>query len=311
MEAGEFETSGAQGPRVFVTGSTGELGRRVIGALLRQVPPHRIVAGVRSPDHDVARQFVAQGIEVRVADYAKPESLAEAFGGIDRLLMISSSANEGRLAHHRNVIRAAMAAKVGLLAYTSLLHADSSSLRFGEDHRLTEEILAESGLPHVLLRHGWYLENHLQLIAPALKFGALLGCAGAGRFSTAMRDDFAAAAAAVLTAEAQAGRIYELAGDQSYTLSEFAAEIAAAAGKAVVCRDMPEIDFRRTLVEMKLPEAVAALVADADTGASRGDLENNGRQLSALIGRPTADWRQVVESAVTSALQKQLLRNEV
>lgn len=283
--------------RLFVTGSTGQLGRLVIGELLKRVSPARIVAGVRSSDHEVAKQFVALGIEIRVADYAQPETLVAAFHGIDRLLLISSSADEGRLAQHENVIHAAKVAKVGLLAYTSLLHADTSALGFGEDHRRTEAILAASGVPYVLLRHGWYMENHMHLIPPALQYGAVLGCAGEGRFSTAARGDFAEAAAVVLTSEGQAGRIYELAGDESYTLADFAAAISAAAGKPVAYRDMPEADYKRMLIGMKLPEAVAELIADADTGASRGALEDGGRQLSALIGHPTAEWRQVVTQA--------------
>lgn len=283
--------------RLFVTGSTGELGRLVIGELIKRVPPGRIVAGVRSLDHEVAKQFLAQGVEIRVADYAQPQTLVAAFQGIGRLLLISSSASEGRLAQHENVINAAKAAKVGLLAYTSLLHADTSALGFGEDHRRTEAILATSGIPHVLLRHGWYMENHVHLIPTALKYGAVLGCAGEGRFSTATRADFAEAAAVVLTTEGQAGRIYELAGDESYTLTDFAAAISAAAGRPVAYKDMPEANYKRTLIDMKLPEAVAELIADADTGASRGELEDRSRQLSALIGHPTTEWRRAVERA--------------
>jgi NAD(P)H dehydrogenase (quinone) len=298
MAAKEIEvTTGSGQNRLFVTGSTGELGRLAIGELLKRVPPGRIVAGVRSPDHEVAKQFVAQGVEVRVADYAQPETLVAAFQGIDRLLLISSSADDGRLAQHENVINAAKAVNVGLLAYTSLLHADTSALGFGEDHRRTEAILATSGVPHVLLRHGWYMENHMHLIPAALQYGAVLGCAGEGRFSTASRGDFAEAAAVVLTTEGQAGRIYELAGDESYTLADFAAAISAAAGRPVAYRDMPEADYKRMLIDMRLPEAVAELIADADTGASRGELEDGGQQLSALLGHPTTAWRQAVERA--------------
>lgn len=297
MAAKEIEVTGSGRSRLFVTGSTGELGRLVIRELLKRVPPGRIVAGVRSPDHEVAKQFVAQGVEIRVADYAKPETLVTAFQGIGRLLLISSSADDGRLAQHENVINAAKAAKVRLLAYTSLLHADTSALGFGEDHRRTEAILAASGVSYVLLRHGWYMENHMHLIPTALQYGAVLGCAGEGRFSTASRGDFAEAAAVVLTTEGQAGRIYELAGDESYTLAHFAAAISAAVGKPIVYRDMPEADYKRMLIDMKLPEAVAELIADADAGASRGELEDGDQQLSALIGHPTTAWRQAVERA--------------
>lgn len=159
MAAKEVGVAGSSQTRLFVTGSTGELGRLVIGELLKRVPPGRIVAGVPSPDHEVAKQFVAQGVEIRVADYTQPETLVKAFQGIDRLLLISSSADNGRLAQHENVINAAKAAKARLLAYTSLLLVDTSALGISEDHRRTEAILPASGVPHVLLRHGWYMET--------------------------------------------------------------------------------------------------------------------------------------------------------
>lgn len=186
-------------PRLFVTGSTGEFGRLVIGELLKRVPASSIVAGVRSTGHEVARQFAEEGVEVRIADYTRPETLSAAFEGIDRLLLISSSAMGDRTAQHQNVIEAAKAAGVGLLAYTSLLHADTSRLGLGEEHRQTEALLKASGLPVVLLRHGWYTENHMASVPPALQYGEVLGSAGEGCFSTATREDFAEAAAVVLT----------------------------------------------------------------------------------------------------------------
>ncbi|PZQ21645.1 MAG: NAD(P)-dependent oxidoreductase [Sphingopyxis macrogoltabida] len=285
-------------PRLFVTGSTGELGRLVIAELLKRVPANRIVAGVRSVDHEVARQIAAQGVELRIADYSQPDTLLAAFGGIDRLLLISSSADGDRVTQHRNVIEAAKSAGIGLIAYTSLLHADTSPLGLREDHLRTEALLKASGLPTVLLRHGWYMENHMASLPPALHHGAVIGCAREGRFSTATRADFAEAAAVVLSTEGHAGRIYELAGDQSYSLSDLADVIAACAGKQIVYKDMPDAAFKAALAGMGLPESVAELIADADVAASKGALEDQGRQLSKLIGRPTTDYRQVVEQTI-------------
>lgn len=165
-------------PRLFVTGSTGELGRLVIRELLKRVPASSIVAGVRSVEHDVAAQIAAHGVELRIADYSRPDTLLAAFGGIDRLLLISSSMEGDRVSQHQNVIEAAKAAGVGLFAYTSLLHADTSSLGLSEDHLRTEALLKASGLPVVLLRHGWYMENHMASVPPALHHGAVIGSAG-------------------------------------------------------------------------------------------------------------------------------------
>lgn len=292
--------AGSSLPQLFVTGSTGQLGRLVIAELLKRVSADRIVAGVRSPDHPVAREFAAMGIEVRVANYTQPDTLSTAFAGIDRLLLISSGSEGDRVAEHGNVITAAKAAGVGLLAYTSLLHADTSPLGLREDHQQTEALLKASGIPFVLLRHGWYMENHMASLPPALQYGAVLGCAGEGRFSTAARADFAEAAAVVLANDGHAGRTYELADDEGYTLADFAATIAEVAGKSIAYRDMPHAAFRDALIDMGLPEHVADLVADADAGASRGGLEDNGHQLSALIGRPTTPLRQMVEQAMSA-----------
>ena len=286
--------------RLFVTGSTGELGRLVIMELLKRVPASHIVAGVRSLEHEVAKQFASQGVEIRLADYSKPETLIEAFKGIERVLLISSSADEARLAQHENVIIAAKAAKVGQIVYTSLLHADTSVLGFGDDHRRTEEFIINSGVPHVLLRHGWYIENHIHQIPTAIKYGVVFGCAGEGRFSTASRGDFAEAASIVLTSEGHSGHTYELAGDESYTLADFANAISEAAHIPVAYNNMVEAEYKRMLVSMKLPESIAELIADADSGALRGELEDNGKQLSSLIGHPTTDWRKAVKQAIAS-----------
>lgn len=288
-------------PRLFVTGATGKLGRLVIQNLLKRMPASSIVAGVRSPDHEVARQLSAQGVEIRVADYSRLDTLSAAFEGIHRLLLISSTAGVDRVAQHQNVINAAKAANVGLIAYTSLLHADASTSGLGEDHKRTEAALQHSGLPFVLLRHGWYTENHTASVPPALRHGAVIGSAGQGRFSSATRADYAEADAVVLMTDGQAGRIHELAGDESYSLTELADTIAAAAGKPVTYQDLPKAKFKQALVGMGLPDGLAELIAESDIGASRGELEDNGHQLRALLNRPTTPYQQTIEAAVYAA----------
>ena len=234
-----------------------------------------------------------------MADYAKPETLDAAFAGIDRLLLISSSELGQRAAQHRNVIDAAKRAGVKLLAYTSVLHADSSPLGLAEEHRATEAALRDSGVPCVVLRNGWYTENYAASIPSALAHGAFLGSAGEGRIASAARADYAAAAVAVLiSTEAQAGRIHELAGDEAYTLSAFAAAIAQRSGKPVVYKDLPEAEFRSILVGAGLPEGVATLLADSDAGAAKGALDDDSHRLSQLIGRPTTPWQTTIASAL-------------
>ena len=283
---------------IAITGATGQLGRLVIAKLLESVPANELVAVARTPDK--AADLAALGLQVRRGDYALPETLADAFAGVDKLLLISSSEVGQRVAQHANAIAAAKSAGVKLLAYTSILHADSTPLGLGDEHRQTEAILAQSGLPFVLLRNGWYTENYAASIPAALTYGVLLGSAGEGRIASAARADYAAAAAAVLLKDDQAGKIYELAGDASYTLSEYAAEIARQSGKPVAYQDMGPADFAAALKQAGLPEGLADLLADSDAGASQGGLFDDSRTLSSLIGRPTTPMSEVVRKALAA-----------
>lgn len=281
---------------IIVTGATGQLGRLVIQNLLKTTPPGQIVAAVRSPDK--AQDLAAQGINVRQADYTQPATLATAFAGATKLLLISSSEVGQRVAQHKAVIDAASQAGVKLLAYTSLLHADRSPLGLAAEHQATEALLAASGLPYVLLRNGWYTENYVGNAAAAIAHGAVLGCAKDGRIASAARADYAAAAAAVLTAEDQAGKVYELAGDTSYTLTELAAELARQSGKPVTYQDMPQEAYASALESIGLPGWLAQMLADSDTGVSKGGLFDDSHQLSQLIGRPTTPLAESVRLAL-------------
>jgi NAD(P)H dehydrogenase (quinone) len=281
---------------IAITGATGQLGRLVIQQLLNTVPAGQIVAAVRSPEK--AADLAALGVQVRHADYARPATLEAAFQGVSKLLLISSSEVGHRAPQHAAVIAAAQKAGVQLLAYTSLLRADTSPLGLAEEHKETEAMLRASGLPHVLLRNGWYTENYAGSVPVALRYGAVLGSAEDGRIASATRADYAAAAAAVLTKDDQAGRVYELAGDTAYTLTEFAAEVARQSGKPLVYKDLPQAAYVAALVQAGLPDGFAALLADSDVGASRGALFDNGHQLSQLIGRPTTALAEAVKAAL-------------
>lgn len=281
---------------IAVTGASGQLGRLVMEGLLARVPADNIVAAVRSPAK--VADLAARGVVVRTADYATPETLDAALAGVDRLLLISSSEVGARVPQHRNVIEAAKRAGVGLVVYTSSLHADTTPLGLGAEHRETEALLRASGLPHVLLRNGWYTENYLASLPGALQQGAFVGSAGDGRIASAARADYAAAAVAVLTGEGHTGKVYELAGDTSYTLAELAAEVSRQTGRQIGYTNLPQAEFRAVLVGAGLPEPIAGLLADSDAGAARGGLFDDGHQLSALIGRPTTPLATLVEGAL-------------
>lgn len=281
---------------ILVTGASGQLGRLVIESLLQKVPAAQIVAAVRNPQS--VAEFAARGVQVRHADYDQPASLRSALAGVSKVLLISSNAIGQRIAQHGAVIEAAQQAGVKLLAYTSLLRADTSPLPLAAEHKVTEALIKTSGVPYVFLRNGWYTENYLAGVGPALQHGALLGSAGEGRIASAARADYAEAAAVALSTEAALQPIYELAGDQSYTLSEFAAELTKVAGKTVIYRDLPEADYKAALQGAGLPEGFAALLAASDSAAAQNALFDDGQQLSRLIGRPTLSWQGLLKAAL-------------
>lgn len=281
---------------IAVTGATGQLGRLVIENLKQKAPASDIVALVRDP-----AKASDLGVTARAFDYTKPEQLAPALAGVDTLLLISSSEVGQRAPQHANVIAAAKKAGVKQIVYTSLLHADVSPLNLAEEHNQTEAMLKESGIPHTLLRNGWYTENYTASVPAALANGAFYGSAGEGRIASAPRADYAEAAAIVLTSTGQAGKVYELAGDDAYTLADLAAEISRQTGRSIPYTNLPESEYAAALKGAGLPEGLAAAFASWDTGASRGGLFDDGHQLSRLLGRPTTPLSSVVAQALKSA----------
>jgi NAD(P)H dehydrogenase (quinone) len=277
---------------IVITGASGQLGRLIVDELLKSVPASELVAAVRSPEK--MDDFAKMGVQVRQADYYRPDMLDAAFSGAGKVLLISSSEVGQRVPQHANVIAAAKKAGVGILAYTSILHADTTPLMLGLEHKQTEAMLAKADIPYVVLRNGWYTENYAAGIPVALQHGTVFGSAGEGRISSAARADYAAAAA-VLLSEDQAGKVYELAGDDAYTLAEFAGEVARHSGKSVIYQDMPEAEYANVLKGVGFPDGMAQLLADSDTGASKGGLFDDSKTLSQLIGRPTTPMSEVVK----------------
>lgn len=282
---------------IAVTGSTGHLGRLVIDQLLEKgVAAEEIVALAR--DLDRAAPLAERGVQVRRADYDIPETLDAALQGVKKLLLISASEVGKRLPQHRNLIEAASSAGVEQLVYTSLLRATDSEMVLAGEHAASEELIRESGIPFVILRNGWYLENYTENLAPTLEHGVLLGSGEEGRVSAATRADYAAAAVAVLTSEGHLGKAYELGGAPAFTLPELAALIASASGKPVEYRDLPEEAYAEALVGVGVPEPFARVLADSDRGIARDDLYTDSDSLARLIGREPTSPSEAIAAAL-------------
>jgi NAD(P)H dehydrogenase (quinone) len=292
-------------PHILLTGVTGRLGPLVLDELLKRGPAADVACIVR-PRSQNARAATARlhslGVEVRHADYDDPASLAPALAGIERLMLVSGSALGARVRQHRNVIEAAKANRIGFIAYTSVLNADRSTLSVGDDHRQTEAMLAASGIPYSVLRNSWYSENLMPLIPDAVAQHQLLGTAGDGRLSTAERADYAAAAAVVIRSDAdQGGRIYECAGDEGFTMAEFAAEVSRQTGTEIAYRDLSEGDYHSALIAAGFPAGMAAAFSTSHTAISDGELFNDSHDLSSLIGRPTVPIAATIAKSLGKA----------
>jgi len=279
--------------KIGITGATGHLGTLVVNSLKEKVPASNIVALVRS-----TQKAQPLGVEAREADYEKPETLKAALKGIDTLLLISSSEVGKRAAQHQNIIDAAKANGVKWIVYTSLLHADTSSIGLADEHKETEAALNQSGIAFTLLRNGWYTENYSGSIPGAVAGGALVGSAGDGKISAASRKDYADAAVTVLTTNGHEGKVYELAGDEAFTLTDLAAEISKQTGKNIPYKNVPEDEYAKLLTSFGLPAGLAGVIAGWDIGISKGDLFDDSKQLSTLIERPTTPIKEVVTESL-------------
>jgi len=267
-----------------VAGATGQMGRLVLAELLGLVAPGDVVAIGR--DGSKLADFAAKGVTVREADYDRPETLGPALAGVDRLLLISGSALGQRPRQHAAVIDAAKAAGVSYIAYTSILDAPTTPIKLGAEHKATEDSLAASGIAHDLLRNGWYNENFFMALPAQIEAGLITGAQGEGRISSVARADLAAGAAHVLV-HGKGGDIYDLAGDDSWTMADFAAEVSRQTGREVRFESMGEAEYASSLVGIGMPENYAVVVANSAFSTSKGALENNSRTLSKLTGRPT------------------------
>lgn len=281
-----------------ITAATGQLGRLAIDHLLdRGIAPADLTAIVR--DQAKATSLQDAGVQVRVADYEDPAALRSAFAGIDRLLLISSNSfiPGQRAVHHANAIDAAASAGVGRIVYTSLLRADTNTMPLGEEHRLTEKHLRDSGVPAVILRNGWYIENFTDQLDTYRHLGALIGASGQARIAPASRADLAAAAVSALLDDAVEAAEYELAGP-SVTFPELAAALGKATGTELPYRNVPLEDYRTGLLAAGLDEGTAGFVTALEAGMANGDLDSDSTDLQQLLGRPTTDLHTALTSAV-------------
>jgi NAD(P)H dehydrogenase (quinone) len=271
---------------LLITGASGHLGRRVAELLLK-AGQHRVVLATRTPAK--LADLAARGAVVRAADFDDPASLATAFTGVDRLLLVSTDHLDQpgrRLTQHRAAITAAAAAGVRHLVYTSLLNAvPDSVMSLAPDHAQTEQALAASPLTWTVLRNNLYADNLLPGLGFAVATGQLHTASGTGAISYLTREDCARAAAAALASTETANRTLDLTGPAALTAADIAALTTQITGRTVTHVPVPADGLRAGLTQAGLPAGLVEALVTFDLAAARGELHTVSPAFTQLTGR--------------------------
>jgi NAD(P)H dehydrogenase (quinone) len=294
---------------ILIAGASGNLGRRTAELVLEHGDRPELILVTRQPDK--LADLAQRGATVRSGDFTDPGSLPAAFAGADRMLLISTDAfGEERVAQHRAAIDAARGAGLRHVAYTSFLNPTAANpVAIVPDHRATEDYLAASGLDWTFLRSAQWAEWQIPDGGPdrfpecsVLHTGVLRHNRGEGRSAFLSREDFAAAAVAVLTGGAEhAGRAYDLTGPELISGSRLAELYARSSGRPVTAQAVSDAEFTQGLVAAGVPEFVAAVIASFGAATRRGALEVLTTTVADLTGRPPTPASVVFEQALTPA----------
>jgi NAD(P)H dehydrogenase (quinone) len=286
---------------IGITGASGKLGRATIGFLLeRDTPPNAVVAIVRDPAK--VADLAARGIQVRSGDYTDLASLQSAFRDIRKLLFISTSAlGEERMLHHGNVVRAASAAQVGHVTYTSCIKP-AADARFAASpgHFHTERLIRESGIPYTFFRNNLYLDIIPFMFGDALPTGSLVHNGGSGRIGFISREDIAGALAVVLTMTGHVNREYPITAVTPYGLNEIAGALGKAGGKIVAYRPVSSAEFGKALEAKGLPVPVVGMSVALGEAIRAGEFDAGSADLQGLLGRPPMTLDAFLRKSVAS-----------
>jgi NAD(P)H dehydrogenase (quinone) len=289
--------------RVAITGASGQLGRLVAERVLAQCAPRNVILATRSPQ--ALADFAARGAEVRRADFDEPDSLRDALVGAERMLLISATDLERRVAQHRAAIAAAEAAGVRRVIYTSGSRPNPPNpAAVAPSHYATEQMLAASGLAWTLLRNSLYADYQLHEALHAIETGLLAHARGAGRVAYVARDDCAAAAVAVLLQDGHEGAVYDITGAESFDAEALASLYADLGGKPVAVRPIDDATFVAGLVGSSSDGHLrygAELLASFGRAIREGFLDVRSDAVARLTGRAPRTLRDVLEPHVRGA----------
>lgn len=287
--------------KILVTGATGKLGSKVVEALLKIVPASQLAVSVRNMDK--AEQLRARGVDIRQGDFDHPETLDTAFEGIDRLLIISADGdNETRIPQHRNAVAAAERAGVKFIAYTSITNAKESKNFLAPTHQATEEAILKTGIPYSFLRNNWYLENEISSIQGVLAGAPWVTSAGNGKVGWALQQDYAEAAAAVLSGKGHENTIYELSG-KLMTQEELASTLGTVLGKEVPVQQVDDATYTDIMKGAGVPDFLLPMLVDIQKDIREGTLEVESHDLEKLLGRTVTPTKEALTQIVKGNIQ--------
>ena len=283
--------------KMLVTGATGKFGTKVVDTLLKTVPSSQLVVSVRKPDK--AEGLRDRGVEVRHGDFDYPETLESAFAGIDRLLIISADGdNETRIRQHSNAVAAAKRAGVKFVAYTSVANAQESKNLFAPTHKATEQAILKTGIPYSFLRNNWYLENEIPGIQGVLAGAPWVTSAGNGKVGWALQQDYAEAAATVISGNGHENTIYELSG-KSLTQEEFVSVLSDVLGKEVTVQKVDDVAYADMMKKAGIPDFVIPLLVDIQKSIREGTLDFESNDFEKVLGRPAIPVKEVLSQIVS------------
>lgn len=287
--------------KLLVTGATGKLGTKIVDSLLKTVPAEQVAVSVRNPEK--AAGLEARGVDVRKGDFDSPETLDTAFAGIDRLLIISADGdNETRIRQHGNAVAAAERAGVKFIAYTSIAKASESTNLMAPPHVATEAAIKKTGIPYSFLRNNWYLENEIPTIQAVLAGAPWVTSAGNGRVGWATQQDYAEAAAAVLSGSGHENTIYELSG-KLLTQEELVSELGSVLGKDVNVQQVDDTAYAAIMKDAGLPEFIIPLLVGIQESIRSGSLEVESNDFEKVLGRPATPVKEALTEMVNEISQ--------
>jgi NAD(P)H dehydrogenase (quinone) len=281
--------------RVAITGAAGQLGRRTAQRVLELAPAAELVLVTRRPE--AVAELAEAGAIVRHGDFDDPPSLAGAFDGCERVLLISTDVLGNRVAQHTAAIDAAAASGVRHVLYTSGLNAGAAlPLVVSPEHHGTEQAIRDRGLHLTALRNGLYAEFQVGAAARAAASGTLVHNSGDGRTAYVSREDCAAAAAAVLTTAGHEDSTYDITGPQLISQGDLAALVQEITGRPVEAVAIDDEAAAQALVQAGLPPEAARAYASFGTAIREGVLETVSSAVRDLTGREPRSLREVLEA---------------